>query len=252
MVARHVSHADRTLPGLSDPRSGKRLRRGVGMERHRVCNFRGMNPLPPEHPRVLLGKMIERNYEDYGRLRGCLDWSVQQTCASWIAKHERVRLKDLNPNVFAGDIRQSALLRFRDAYPDSAMNLRSGPNCALRTNKTGELRVTVRKHPRRLFTGFLLPSTPYPSETLFGEDFEAIAWTPYVIWEADLERQVLMDVWLAAIAAMNKVKKTTIFDRVSLPPAVLPQVSSDNPPSGNPEDGNWPEWPVEGSGDEPA
>ena len=113
MVARHVSHADRTLPGLSDPRSGKRFRRGVGTERHWVCNFRGNEPVitAAEHPRVLLGKMIERNYEDYGRLRGCLDWSVQQTCASWIAKHERVRLKDLNPNVFAGDIRQSAFLR---------------------------------------------------------------------------------------------------------------------------------------------
>ena len=212
-----------------------------------------MIPQPPEHPRVVLEEMIDQNREGLGRLRACLDWSIQQTCASWIAKHDgKVKLTDLHPNVLAGDFRQSAIIRYYHAYSNVCMRLRGGPNGSIAISGQKSSRTPIRKHPRILSTGFLLPPTPYPSSTLFGEDFAAVPWKPYVIWEADLERQVLREAWLAAIAFMNKVTKTMIFERVPLPPAVLPSVNSDKSSPEKAEDGQWPEWGAEGRGNEPA
>jgi hypothetical protein len=79
-----------------------------------------------------------------------------------------------------------------------------------------------------------------------------VPWKPYVIWEADLDRQVLREAWLAAIAHINKVRKTTIFDRLPLPSAVLPSINSGESSSGKAEDSRWPEWGAEESGNEPA
>jgi hypothetical protein len=87
---------------------------------------------------------------------------------------------------------------------------------------------------------------------LFGEDYGIVPWSPYVIWEADLNRQALLDTWLAAIAHLDKPSKTIVFDRIPLPPAILPPLQWDNVDSENLEDGKWPEWPNEGSGDTPA
>jgi hypothetical protein len=196
--------------------------------------------------------MIEQDREGLGRLRAALDWSVQQTCASWVVKHSEQKLRDLHPNVLAGDFRQSAYLYYRDSYPDPDMRIVGGPNCSVAVLGPSGRRTSIRKHPRILSTGFLLPPTAYPSNTLFGDDYEIVAWKPYILWEADLDRQVLQDAWLAAIAEINKPSKTAIFDRVPLPPAILPPVSLDNPTPEDPEAGNWPEWPKEGSGKAPA
>ena len=181
--------------------------------------------LPPLHPRQVLEKMIDQDRDGFGRLRASVDWSIQQTCASWLIKHEGLRLRDLHPNTLATDFRQSALLRYRAAYPKNDMGIIGGPNCSVSVLGNSGCRTSLRKHPRVLSTATLIPVTTYPSLTLFGEDFEIVSWKPYVIWEADLDRQVLNEAWLAAIAHINSPTKTEIFARVPLPPAIEPPVS---------------------------
>jgi hypothetical protein len=144
------------------------------------------------------------------------------------------------------------LLRFSNAYPKGDMRVFGGPNCSVSALGNDKRRTPMRKHPRKLSTATLIPVTTYPSLTLFGEDFEAVPWRPYVIWEADLDRQVLDEAWLAAIAYINRPTKTQIFARVPLPPAIEPPVNLDGSAPDDPEAGKWPEWPEEGSGHEPA
>ncbi len=72
--------------------------------------------------------MIEQHLEALGRIRACLDWAIQQTCASWITKHEGRQLTEVNPNVLAGDIRQSTFFRYNDAYPPISSRVRRGAN----------------------------------------------------------------------------------------------------------------------------
>ena len=210
-----------------------------------------MDTLPPEHPHLVLQAMIDQDREALGCWRACFDWAVQQTCAAWVMKHEGRKLRDVHPNVLAGDFRQSAIFRYHDAYPKKNMRVVGGPNCSVVTFSNGD-RTPVRKHPRYLYTGYLITPTEYPSDTLFGPDFGVMPWRPYIIWETDLDKQVLLDIWLAAVAHMKNVRKTTIFDRIALPPAIQPPLRSDQPTTDNPEDGKWPEWPAKGSGDEPA
>jgi hypothetical protein len=224
------------------------IRRVGETQRHQGCNFMGMTPQSSEPPDAALEKMIKQHCEALGRIRACLDWAIQQTCASWKAKHKGRQLTEVNPNVLAGDIRQDTFFRYNDAYPPISSRVRRGANCSIAMVGNGN-DAPIRKHPRNRY-GFLLSVSSYPSDTLFGEDFTT-RWSPYVLWEIDLEGQTLRDAWLAAVGDMDK--KPKIWCSKPLPPAVLPPVrSADEPSSDRPDDG-WDEWwENKGSGDEPA
>jgi len=209
-----------------------------------------MTPQSSEPPAAVLEKMIERNREDLGRIRACLDWAVQQTCASWIKKHKGRQLTEVNPNVLAGDIRQDAYFRYNDAYPSAGMRIRRGANCSIAIVGNGD-DAPIRKHPRDRKRGHLLSVSLYPSNTLFGDDF-TIPWSLYVLWAIDLEGQSLRDAWLAAVGDMDS--KPKIYCAKPLPPAVLPPVvSTTDLSSYGKTDAGWEEyWENKGSGDEPA
>lgn len=226
-------------------------RRVCRTQRHRSCKFTAMTPLPSEPPEVVLDKMIALYRVPLGRIRYCLDWAIQAECAAWKKKHPGRQLTEVNPNVLAGDIRQSVSFVYEDAYPSiDGIRLRRGANCSIGMVGNGG-DAPIRKHPRKR-SGFLLAVTTYPSDTLFGEDY-SIPWAPYVLWDIDLEGQALRDAYLAAIGGMDK-NKPTIYCSKPLPPAVLPQLRSDggSSPDENPDDGWGDFWSNEGSGDEPA
>jgi hypothetical protein len=207
-----------------------------------------MTPQASQPLEVVLEKMIEQHREPLGRIRASLDWAIQQTCASWKAKHKGRQLTEVNPNVLAGDIRQDTFFRYNDAYPPIDSRVRRGANCSIAMVGKGD-DAPIRKHPRNR-RGFLLAVSPYPSETLFGPDF-TIPWSPYVLWEIDLEGEVLRDAYLAAVGDMRK--KPIIYASKSLPPAILPPVKSvDGPSSDMPDDGWDDMWENKRSGDEPA
>jgi hypothetical protein len=203
---------------------------------------------PLAKPEAVLAKMIEQHREALGRIRACLDWAIQVECASWIKKHKGRQITEVNPNVLAGDIRQSAWFRYQDAYPSIDSRVRRGANCSIALVGNGD-DAPIRKYPRNRW-GFRLPATPYPSDTLFGEDY-SIPWDPFILWEIDLEGQALRDAQLAAVGGMDR--KPKIYSAQPLPPAVLPHVVSAGGPSSDNVDDGWSHmWENKGSGDEPA
>jgi hypothetical protein len=64
---------------------------------------------------------VPRHFTVVSGTGASIDWSIQQTCASWVAKHDRRRLDEVHPNVFAGDVRQSAIFLYhgQPMYPRS-------------------------------------------------------------------------------------------------------------------------------------
>lgn len=172
------------------------------------------------HPRAVLGALLAQHPTPLALVHAGLDYAIQETCSTWVGKRP---LHKVHPNVFAGDVRQT-LLCFLDCpeFQKSGMCAEPGPNCSVvLSNEDGE-QVTVRKHPRDYTTGQYLNSVEYPEMTLWGVDYSTWSWQPYILWVPDLNMQALDEASLAAVHEIDDPKETVVYDKFSLPPAIIP------------------------------
>jgi hypothetical protein len=188
------------------------------------------------HPRETLEATLGRHAEAFGLLHGCLDLAIQAACSKWVDMYADIR--EVHGNVLAGTVRQCLFRHLRcPEFEESTLDANSGPNCSIvLSDSNGEVS-TVRKHPRSYLTGQLLPVSYFPVETLFGTDYSACPWQPYVLWDADLGTQVLRHAWLAAVAHIDGPGSPVIYCRLDLPSAIMPEII---PPTVDaPDEDNW-------------
>lgn len=216
---------------------------------HKISTVSQHEPLPPL---AVLKRMIKQNPKAYACIRGALDQAIQEECAIWAPRYPN--LYDMDQSVLAAGVRQ--LVRYylptMPEFKKSGMRLSARVNCSIVLSGKGSPAHSVRKHPRNLATAQLLPSTEYQADTLFGEDYEVVPWKPYVAWVADLKTQVLEEAWLAAISHFNTHTKTVVFDKVPLPPAIMPKLRKPGTKAKSTEEHKWPEWAGKKGGDSPA
>ncbi len=201
------------------------------------------------HPDAALRFLLVRHAEALGIVHGGLDAAIQETCAMWTPRYPD--LFGVHANVFAGNVRQ-CLLSFLECekFRESSLNAAPGSNCSVILSDAECAQTMVRKHPRSYVTGELVSVTECPADTLWGVDYSAAPWQPYVLWEADLKTQVLRHAWLAAVSGIDDPQGAVIYGRFDLPSAIMPVVEP--PPSGDSDNDDWNEEFGEGEGEGPS
>lgn len=184
----------------------------------------------------MLTASLGKHPQALGLVHGCLDLAIQRACAPWADGY--ADLRHVKGGVLAGDIRQW-LLHYLDCqdFQASSLMAAAGSNCSVALSDVDGQVAVVRKHPRSYVTGELTAVTEIAATTLFGIDYSQLPWEPFVLWDADLKRQVLSKAWLAAVSGIDDPAGAVIYCKCELPAAIFPAVRQE--PTGGSNDDFW-------------
>jgi hypothetical protein len=164
------------------------------------------------HPQEEVDRFVETHEHAFALVWGCLDEAVPRAFAKWDLEFPDRAL--LPGDTLCGDVRALFWPRVTLELHDQGLRVVPRGSSYRLSDGLGRT-VRVRRHPRNATTATNLPVTTPPIDTLFGVDYDAVAFELAVLWTPNRKTESLGGASLAAVHDLDG--SPDIYGRTPLP-----------------------------------